>query len=116
MWPESKSFGCSHVEGAIWQLLTTNMDTNSTTGCEFLCRLRGEDGCCYLHDGSTDSQKKPGCWWKARTQAFEGEDSSSATGIAITCTEIGRLISVDKFSNQPKLYNSRYTFFLEDIH
>ena len=89
VWPETKMFGCMDSVGDIWQLLTTNMDTSSTSSCEFLCRLRGDGGCCYLHDGANGKHR--GCWWKGGSQAFKGEDSS-ATGIAITCTKIGKMI------------------------
>ena len=84
VWPKSKTFGCNN--GSNWQLLNLNMDTSSTTSCEFLCRLRKERGCCYLHDGSSIKQR--GCWWKSGGEAYEGQNSS-ATGIAVTCAKIG---------------------------
>ena len=94
LWPETNTFGCTDVNETRWQLLYSIMDTSMTKSCEILCRLRGEDGCCYLHDGS--SGKHRGCWWKAGTEAYKGANSS-ATGIAITCSEIGIFIKALEF-------------------
>ena len=104
-WPESKTFGCSDSgdsdrDRTSWEHLDFSMDTSSTTSCEFLCRLKGEDGCCYITDDT--SNYPPGCWWRAGSQASEEEKGSShqyyKRGIAITCTEIGMITQIDQFS------------------
>ena len=66
------------------------MDTSSFTSCEWLCRLRGETGCCYLTDGLEGTVSK-GCYWKADSVASIGEDDSRAAEMAITCTKRGKL-------------------------
>ena len=77
-WPESSNYQCAGAYHSI--RLESNMSSPDTARCEYLCRRKRQDGCCYL-----DFESSVGCFWVDGGSARSGVNDTQR--LAITCVK-----------------------------
>ena len=84
-WPEWNVYGCKTTEKTHWIPLNISINTSEKTNCDYLCRSRIQDGCCFLNNRS-------GCYFlpDAEATTLASQSGVDTKGLAITCSTLGK--------------------------